>query len=360
MATIRKRGDRWQAQVRCAGQTANRTFTSKGAAERWARATEQQLIDGEYCDPRLRPEHLISDLIRRFIDEVTPCRAPSSRAPERARLLALAMRLDGRAVSSLDAVGRLAFFRQRLEQDGVSAATVVKELQLMSDVWRSAETLWQLPMPPLPFPIVRDAMTRLRLLVGADRRRTGTIADHTLLRARQLAPKRRSLALYALLFADQTGMRRGELCAMTANRIDWDARIYRLSRDKSDWRLADGDSRMGRRIPLSRRARAILRLVLYLRNIDRHSDMPVWPWRDPHSLTTAIRRLRGALQDPDLILHNARHGFCSREADRGRDARLVASAVGHSDPRILMRYTHPDMGRYADALSQSEQAERRR
>lgn len=44
MATYRKRGDRWQVQVRRVGQpTLSRSFTTKADAQRWARHMEAEL-----------------------------------------------------------------------------------------------------------------------------------------------------------------------------------------------------------------------------------------------------------------------------------------------------------------------------
>jgi hypothetical protein len=47
MATITKRGDRWQARVRRGGHAQSETFRTKTAAEAWARRIEHGIDDGK-------------------------------------------------------------------------------------------------------------------------------------------------------------------------------------------------------------------------------------------------------------------------------------------------------------------------
>jgi len=67
VATFRKRGDGWQAQVRRRGRTVSRTFIQKTDAQRWANQTEieadrQGLLVGKMNLASLR----IADLLTRF------------------------------------------------------------------------------------------------------------------------------------------------------------------------------------------------------------------------------------------------------------------------------------------------------
>ena len=72
MATIRKRGKSYHVQIRNRRLTAplTRTFSSRRAAENWARETEQALIDGHYRDPRQLEGIRIADLIQRFMQSL--------------------------------------------------------------------------------------------------------------------------------------------------------------------------------------------------------------------------------------------------------------------------------------------------
>lgn len=362
MATIRKRGKNYHVQIRNRRLTAplTRTFSSRRAAENWARETEQALIDGHYRDPRQLAGVRIADLIQRFITEITPYRSPSGRQAEQLRLNAMAERLGDVELPELDASWWVDHFTARLTDDGVAPATVVKEIQLLKTIWDTALTDWQMRLPPNPLPLARAAMTRRRLLAGHDRMRESYIGDDLTQQIRQSARDSRSLVAYALLLALETGMRRSEIVAMDLANIDWAKRIYCIGRQKADWRRGDGDARLGRVVPLSRRARAVLRLVCIKRGLDRRTSGRIWPWKRADSLTQAVSRLMAKLGHEGVRLHDARHTFASREADHGADIRLVSRALGQRDHRTMARYTHPDMSRYADALSERGSSGKRR
>ncbi|MFP6734815.1 MAG: site-specific integrase, partial [Rhodospirillales bacterium] len=74
MATIRKRGNKWQAQVRRAGQrSASRSFNFKTDAETWAREMERRADRGELGGDHSEFEHLtIKDVLIRYRDSVVP------------------------------------------------------------------------------------------------------------------------------------------------------------------------------------------------------------------------------------------------------------------------------------------------
>ena len=74
MASIRKRNNKWQVQVRRAGQIAtSRTFKSKADAVRWARHQEAAADRGELSiDLSQLRKITIGDLVDRYVREVTP------------------------------------------------------------------------------------------------------------------------------------------------------------------------------------------------------------------------------------------------------------------------------------------------
>ena len=74
MATIRKRNNKWQVQVRRAGQLAtSKTFENRTDAAKWARQQEIAADKGElFVDRRKLPKITLCDLVDRYIREVTP------------------------------------------------------------------------------------------------------------------------------------------------------------------------------------------------------------------------------------------------------------------------------------------------
>lgn len=73
MASIRKRGDKWQAQIRKDGYPPlNKTFIHKADAERWSRHTESAIERGERATdkPSLK-EQTLNGLLIRYRDSIT-------------------------------------------------------------------------------------------------------------------------------------------------------------------------------------------------------------------------------------------------------------------------------------------------
>ena len=72
MASIRRRNDLWQVQVRCrhAG-SASKSFHRKTDAERWATAQEALMQSGQWKDKKTN-RHTIGDMMLRYLNVVTP------------------------------------------------------------------------------------------------------------------------------------------------------------------------------------------------------------------------------------------------------------------------------------------------
>ena len=68
MATIRQRGNTWQAIVKRKGYpTHSKTFDLKKDAERWARHQERLLDAGEWTDRSEVQETTLRDLLVRYV-----------------------------------------------------------------------------------------------------------------------------------------------------------------------------------------------------------------------------------------------------------------------------------------------------
>ena len=76
MATIRKRGDRWQVQIRLEGYPhVSRSFRIRSDAVAWARQIEAE-ADRQALpvDPRTLDRLTVADVIRRYRDSVVPAK----------------------------------------------------------------------------------------------------------------------------------------------------------------------------------------------------------------------------------------------------------------------------------------------
>lgn len=73
MASIKRRGERWFAQVSRAGQRPSKSFSTKAQAEKWARRTEIELEDGAFGDRAPASSKTMGELSRVFADWTVAC-----------------------------------------------------------------------------------------------------------------------------------------------------------------------------------------------------------------------------------------------------------------------------------------------
>ena len=128
-----------------------------------------------------------------------------------------------------------------------------------------------------------------------------------------------------IVFAIETGMRRGEILGLRWEHVDLDLRIAFLLLTKN------GSSR---EVPLS--TKAAQALATQRQRNDTPSPFPV----TPNGFRLAWDRLRSRAGLSDLRFHDLRHEAISRFFELGLNIPEVAVISGHKDPRMLFRYTH--------------------
>lgn len=316
MATIRKRGHRYHVQIRRSGHPPlTRSFTAKSDAERWARDQETKIDRGENPDnPASLRSITFGDLLRRYRKDVTPRKRGAASEFYRIDHL-LNSKLSGLLLAHLNAA-RIAEHRdERLAQ--VKADTVRRELTIIRHVIEVARREWAIPMPSNPVAqIDKPPQSPPR-----ERR----LAPHELdLLLQGCTASRNPLLQPVMLFAIETGMRRGEILSM---------RWASLNDELSALHIPDTKTGTPRTIPLSSRARAILE------TLPKHDDDLVFPL-SANALRLAWTRLRIRTGLPDLRFHDLRHEAISRFFEMGLSVPEVALISGHKDPRMLFRYTH--------------------
>ena len=69
MATIRKRGKSWQAQIRLADHPPqSKSFSTKAAAQKWARITTHQLLDDH--DAPTISRHTLASILEQYREKI--------------------------------------------------------------------------------------------------------------------------------------------------------------------------------------------------------------------------------------------------------------------------------------------------
>ena len=300
MASIRKHGKGWQAQVAMKGIRKSRKFATKAEAKDWSARQEYLIHEGE-GQPG---SGTLGDLFDRYAREVSPTKRGG-------RFEALRLAALGRdplaSVAIRDArPGDFADWRdRRLEQ--VAPGSVIREMNIISAVMMRAWKEWG-ELSGNPLADVR------RPKAPAHRERRVTADEIEALEKAARTPSEK-LAVLAFRFAIETGMRQGEIARMV--RDDITGSVAHLPTTKNG---------TARDVPLSTAALALLDglpdelIALSAPAIDVH-----------------FRRVRDRAKISGLVFHDSRHEAITRMA-RKLDVLALARVVGHRDIRQLQAY----------------------
>jgi integrase len=325
MATIRKRGERWQALVKRGGKQASKTFTTKTAAMKWAAMIERE---AEEAGLGIVPNKTFGDLLERYSREVSPKKRGHVREVKAIdRLL-----LDELAKVSLRELAprHIAAWRDRRLME-VQPSTVNRELNILSHACQVAVKEWQwLAVSPT------SAVTRPKDPLPRKRRpQPDEIA--ALIQAGGYEPQsppaaKTARVIAAFLFAMETGMRQGEIAGLT--RANTHAKHVHLPMTKNG---------TARDVPLTGEARRILDQVLAL------GHDPVFGLEAKH-IDALFRKTRGRAGIEGLTFHDSRHEALTR-LSRIFSAMELAKIAGIRDLAILQRvYFNPTVEELADRL----------
>lgn len=340
MASYRKRGGAWRAEIVKQGIRKSATFDTKAEAVAWATREEVEIAAGR---SGLIPAKTFGELLVRYRDEVSP-----AKRGERWERMRIDRIVAGRAdtppdplaavpLRDLDASHFAAWRDRRLRQ--VTPASVRREWNLLSSAINVAVNEWRwLPTNPMktvkrPPPtaardrrITEDEIERLLFALGYDYNTTP--ATQT---ARVGA---------ALLFAIETGLRAGEIVALRRDEVFPEARYLTITGRAA----GAGKTAAARRgVPMSTEA---LRIVRQLAAIDGDT---VFGLVSSAMLDALFRRAKARAMIDDLHFHDTRHEAITRLAKR-LDVLELARAVGHRDLRQLMVYYNESAAALAKKL----------
>jgi integrase len=245
MATFRNRHGKWQARVRRKGQQPiSKSFQSKQDAEKWARQLESEMDKGSYTNLVLAERTTFSEVIERYVEEVT---SKSRGKLEYAyRLKVLARHPIGKLRMTALTPIKVAEYRDERAKT-LAPATVIHELAYFSAIINHARREWGIsivnPIPMVKKPQMPQGRNRilsedeLSRLYGALTPRVKN-ANHWM--------------LPLVKFALESAMRRGEILGLRWEYVDLQKRIAFIPLTKN------GESRT---VPLSSTAIEILRAL---------------------------------------------------------------------------------------------------
>lgn len=318
MATFRQRNNKWQARVQRNGYPdIAKSFDTKTDAIKWATHTEAQIDKGSFISTALAERTTFSELILRYLQEVTP--KTKSAKEDGFRLRALARKPIAKYNMMALTPSRIAEYRDiRLKE--VSSGTVIRELAYFSSVINHARREWGINIDN-PIPLIRKPETppsRTRVLSDAEKDRLFDI----------LKPRFKNSnpwILFIVQFALETAMRQGEILSLNWRDIDLNKRTAHLETTKN------GDRRT---VPLSTRA------VQILQELPRSIDGRVFPMNRP-ALCANFESACKRAGIEDLHFHDLRHTAITNMANKFSNILELSAVTGHRQLSMLKKYYHP-------------------
>lgn len=321
MAYLRKVKNGWRAEVERKGVRTSRVCATKTEAQLWAAQEEAAILRGADVG---YPQKTLDDALREYARTVSPKKR--GHRPEVLRLEAVARDfpdLCGKVLHTITPADLAAWRDARLQ--AVAGASVVREVNLLRNVWTVARDEWgwcgESPWPKIKLPAEGFARTRrtgwreVRLLLRGLGMRTG------------IAPVRaQDQAAWAYLVAQHTALRAGEVMGLARSTVDLDRRVVTLHTHKTMEREGV------RQVPITRKAARVLRVL---------DDAALAAGRDGyftisgHALDVHFRRARDRLLLTDLHFHDSRADALTR-LSRRMDVMRLARVSGHRDLRLLL------------------------
>jgi integrase len=247
------------------------------------------------------------------------------------------------------------FVFQKLEQ-GLSQKTIKDILIVLKMILKfGAKNKW-LDYTPLDiqFPTEREKHT-IEVLTRSDQKKImNYIQEHFTFR---------NLGVYMCL---SSGMRIGEVCALTWEDIDTDNGVISINRTiQRIYVIEDGNRKTElildtpktknsiREIPISKDLLRILKPFKKIVNpsffVLTNDAKPT----EPRTYRSYYKNLMTALNMPELKFHGLRHSFATRCIESNCDYKTVSVLLGHSNiSTTLNLYVHPNMEQKKKAIEQ--------
>lgn len=273
------------------------------------------------------------ELLNFYIREVTPTHKGARWEEIRLKkLIADFPRLMIKPVDSLDQSDMIYFRNERLKR--VQGASVSREMQLLGGVFRYAirelRIIKTSPLSDVDKP--KDNPHRERRITDGEIQQ---ILDSYSYDCSYTPINKRQQTAWAFMFAIETAMRASEITGLLWSNVFDD---YVL--------LPDTKNGTSRRVPLSMRARELLKLM---RGIDEVQVMTI----KSDALSTGFTKRIKELSIQDLRFHDTRHEAATRLAKK-LPIHDLAKVTGHHDLSMLMRYYNPTATELADRINQAD------
>lgn len=329
MATYEARHGGWRAKIRIVGHPSeSESFPTKAEAIRWATVREQEIRDGDAGRPLKRT---LAQAVEKFQTDICPTHR--SGPMESKRLDVMLRSLPAQRLLSDVTVADLTAWRARREKE-VATGTVLREFSLLQSVFEHARRDWQWVKVNPARDVRKPSKPPSRKRVISDVERDRLLESLGYFPDVAIETLNQQIGLM-LLLSLETGMRAGELIALTWKRVHLVGRFVSLEETKN------GDRRD---VPLSKAAVALLERA---KGIDATKVFTV----SAASRDALFRYARNRAGLADVNFHDARHTAATRIGRAGKlNLMEMTKMFGWRDPRMAMVYFNPSAGQLADKL----------
>jgi integrase len=339
ITTYKKPGStetQYRAFIRRSGQpSVSKIFNTKREALAWSRKIEREQDTGVQHDIKGARETSVESLFHKFRDEVSPTRKGAKWEVVRINRLINTAAFMRRRLDKISAADIRAWRDERLTE--VSAASVARELKLISSVFTKAKKLWDAPIGVNPcFAVEKPANADVRRNRRPSLKELDAIVKATGIQE-GVPPK---LALeytgWCVLLAVETAMRLGELTSIKVGDFHEADRYVQLNDTKN------GESRA---VPLSNRASEIVKLLCTNKKSD--DDMVNVTGE---TIGLRFREVCKSLGIEDLHFHDTRHEATTRLSKKLVNVLELSAVTGHKTLSNLKRYYNPTPAELAAKL----------
>ena len=319
-----KRNNIWWMSFTYEGRQVRRsTETSdKKLAEAILSKIRVQIVEGKYFEKPKEDPYTFSQLMDRYLKEHASRRAHYRRY---VNMVTNVKAFFGNPNLSQITPKTIVAFKAKRYADGVMPATINRELAMLKKAFNLAcrEWEWAKDNPVCRVSMEREQNSRDRWLTEQEEAR--------LLMA---AP---AWIREVVTFAVNTGMRRGEILALTWAGVDFTRRTVTVFKSKNGER---------RTIPVNQTVLDLLSHKFEQRRGSRGIETAVVFCSEAATLLDGSNLRRGftaalkAAQIEDLHFHDLRHTFATRLVQAGVDLYKVQRLLGHKSPSMTQRYAH--------------------
>jgi integrase len=328
MASIRKRGNTWQAIIARGGVRKSATWDTKAQAVAWAAHEESRILAARHGE--IPPGITFGQLLERYRDEVVVNKRGEKWETTRINMILRDDPIANILLTNFAEPNVAAWRDRRLKS--VSGSSVLREWTILSHACTIATKEWRW-LKHNPF----KEVSRPEGNPSRSRRPTPVEVEcllRTLVCDPQVTPVTKTARVgFAFLFALETAMRAGEIVGLKWADITGHTAVLRMTKNGH-----------GRVVPLSREA---LRLISLLPHTG--PDGSVFQI-ESQQLDFMFRRATAKALIEDLHFHDSRREALTRLAKKLSPMEL-AKVSGHRDLRILLNvYYAPDVADMASRI----------